>query len=117
MDRYGTGVKGERLAKEYLEKNGYYILDMNINYPNVGELDIVAKLGNTLVFVEVKDRFDSAFGNPFEAVTKGKQQKIIKASKRYLMDKKVVCDYYRYDVIAIFDERVEHLEDAFMAKW
>lgn len=117
MDKYAEGVKGEVIAKEYLENKGYEILDANVNFPNVGELDIVAKYGNTLVFVEVRTRSDNTFGHPFETFTKAKIARVVKASRRYLAENKIQCEKYRYDAIAVFRGNVEHIEDAFMAHW
>lgn len=117
MDKYAEGIKGEVLAKNYLEENGYVILDTNVNFPRVGELDIVAKDGNTLVFVEVRTRSDNLYGHPFETVTKAKIAKIVKASRRYLYEHKVLCTGYRYDVIAVFRGEIEHLKDAFLPYW
>ena len=117
MDKYAEGVNGEVAAKEYLESKGYEIIDTNVNFPNVGELDIVAKYGNTLVFVEVRTRSDNVFGHPFETFTKAKINKVIKASRRFLSTHKIPCEKYRYDAIAVFRGNIEHIEDAFMAHW
>ena len=117
MDKYAEGIKGEETAKEYLIEKGYEIIAQNVNYPNVGELDIVAKQGGTLVFVEVRTRSDNVFGHPFETFTKTKINRVVKASRRFLMENKIPCSGYRYDAIAVFRGRVEHLEAAFMAHW
>jgi len=117
MDIYAEGVKGEVFAKQYLESKGYVILDTNVSFHGVGELDIVAKAGDTLVFVEVRTRSDNAYGHPFETVTKSKIRKIVKASRRYLAEHFIPCKDYRYDVIAILRGNIEHLENAFLAYW
>ena len=117
MDKYAEGIKGEELAKEYLINNGYKILAQNVNYPNVGELDIVAMDGKTMVFVEVRTRSDNVFGHPFETFTKSKIYKVVKASRRFLYDNKIYCEGYRYDAIAVFRGEIEHIKDAFYAKW
>lgn len=117
MDKYAEGIKGEEAAKRYLEQNGYVIIDSNVNFPNVGEIDIVAKDGNTLVFVEVRTRSDNVFGHPFETFTQLKISRVIKASRRYLMTHKIHCERYRYDAIAVFRGNIEHIKDAFMAHW
>ena len=62
-----VGSKGEDLAAEFLKDKGYRIIGRNYKTP-IGELDIIAKDGETLVFVEVKTRSSNAFGYPFEAV-------------------------------------------------
>lgn len=117
MDKYAEGVKGEELAKQYLIDKGYEIVAQNVNYPNVGELDIVAKKGGTLVFVEVRTRSDNVFGHPFESFTKAKINKVVKASRLFLSDHKIFCNEYRYDAIAVFRGNIEHIESAFFAHW
>lgn len=117
MDKYAEGIKGEELAKRYLENKGYKIVASNVNYPGIGELDIVALHGNVLVFIEVRTRSDNAFGHPFETFTKSKISKVVKASQMFLGENKIVCGGYRYDAIAVFRGEVEHIEDAFFAKW
>ncbi|MFA6866318.1 MAG: YraN family protein [Clostridia bacterium] len=117
MDRYALGVVGEQMAVEYLVKKGYEIIDRNINYPNVGELDIIAKDGQTLVFVEVRTRADNSFGHPLETFTKVKQQKVVKASRRYILENKPNCDAYRFDAVAIISEQIIHIPNAFLARW
>ncbi len=117
MDIDATGQKGEITARIFLENNGYIILDTNVNYPGVGELDIVAKDGNTLVFVEVRTRFDAAYGHPFETITAAKKRKIVMASRRYISQKKVYAESYRYDVVSVFRDTPELIKDAFYAYW
>lgn len=81
------GKKSESIAAEYLSKKcGYKILERN--YKNrLGEIDIIAKDGNTLVFIEVKATRTEAFGNPKWAVTKKKQRKIAMVALGYLKSK------------------------------
>lgn len=117
MDRYALGITGEQMAAEYLIEKKYEIISKNVFYTNVGELDIVAKDGQTLVFVEVRTRKDNMFGHPLETLTKAKQLKIVKASRRYIQEYKVKASSYRYDVIAILNENIEHIVNAFYAKW
>lgn len=117
MDKYGEGIKGEEIAKDYLKKLGYKIIASNVNYPNIGELDIVAMDGKILVFVEVRTRSDNAYGHPFETFTKDKIKKVVAASRRYLAENKVICRGYRYDAVAVFRGTPELIKDAFYAKW
>ena len=76
MNNVKTGAVGEDLARRYLERNGYEILDTNIKFSRVCELDIIAKIKKTIVFVEVKTRKTDAFGTPAEAITPAKYQNI-----------------------------------------
>lgn len=108
------GTQTERIAADYLKEKGYTILE--VNYRNrFGEIDIIAKQGETLVFAEVKFRSTETFGNPMEAVSYAKQRKISKTALYYYAGhgykESVPC---RFDVIAIYgDGRLEHLENAF----
>ena len=75
------GKRSEIIASDYLKKKGYKILETN--YKNdVGEIDIIAKDGETIVFTEVKTRMDDAFGAPSEAVNQKKREKYYKVSFR-----------------------------------
>ena len=76
MNNREFGNKGEDLACEYLIKNGYKILERNKHFSKLCEIDIIAKLKDKVVFVEVKTRKSNAFGSPMEAITKTKYHKI-----------------------------------------
>ena len=93
------GAKGERIAREHLKKNFYHILAENYR-TKFGELDIVAKEGEVLVFVEVKTRIGREYGLPQEAVDFRKQNKIIRAALKYIEDHHL-SGTWRVDVIAI----------------
>lgn len=77
------GVRSEALAARHLEENGYVILERNYRVPE-GEIDIIARDGGAIVFVEVKARRSGRFGAPGHAVTPSKQRKISLAALRYL---------------------------------
>jgi len=110
------GVKGEDLAVKFLKKKGYKILSRNYKTP-LGEIDIVAEDGETLVFVEVKTRADNSFGQPFEAVNYRKREKLKKVALYYLKNccKKDLPS--RFDVLSIqaggHKSAIEHITDAF----
>ena len=108
------GALGENLAQEYLEKNGYKILDKNWHYSKFCELDIVAKKDNELVFIEVKYRTTSFCGSPFEAVNYNKLNNLKTAIMAYLQQTKENFKTYRLDVIGIIgkdDFQIEHLKN------
>lgn len=111
-----VGDLGEEIAREYLEKKGYKILDQN--YKNkIGELDIVAKDGSVFVFVEVKTKTSERFGKPEEMVNFWKQKKLLAVSKFYVLENKLEGKEVRIDVVTVnFDDpdevRVEHFENA-----
>ena len=106
------GVKGETLAKDYLIKNKYKILE--VNYTNkLGEIDIIVKQKDTIVFVEVKTRSSTKFGFPCESVTKHKQEKIKQVASVYLIKNKKTCANCRFDVIDILNQEITHITNAF----
>ncbi len=98
--RKRIGVKGEKIALDYLEKQGYQILEQNFKC-KIGEIDIIAKDGDFLVFVEVKAKTGLDFGMPEEMVGRRKQQKIIKVSEYYLYKNNFQDINWRIDVVAL----------------
>ncbi|MEG1646052.1 MAG: YraN family protein [Clostridia bacterium] len=112
MNNKKLGVWGEVQAQKYLKKAGYKILETNYE-TKLGEMDIVAKIDDTLVFVEVKTRETSEYGMPFEAVTAFKQNKYIIMAKQYLLIKNPKYQEIRFDVISILGEDLQHIENAF----
>jgi putative endonuclease len=93
------GKEGEMLAKQFLKKKGYSILQENYRTP-FGEIDIIAKEKDVLVFVEVKTRTDLAFGSPFEAVNQRKKEKIRKVASSFMKSLKKECPA-RFGVLGI----------------
>ncbi len=108
------GNEGERVAVEYLKKKKYRIIAAPWRVLPLGEIDIVAERGNTLIFVEVKSRSSSAFGYPEQSVTHAKQQKLRRLIELYLSKNRIIRTPYRCDVIAIEfgadPPRITHLE-------
>ena len=109
------GKKGEELAAALCSKRGLLILEMN-HRTRSGEIDIIAKDGDVLVFIEVKTRTGNAYGAPFEAVTRKKQAKIRTVALSYMKRfRKEVS--VRFDVISILVEdgkpSLEYFQDAF----
>ena len=94
------GKKSESLAVDCLKKNGYKIIQQNYR-TKVGEIDIIAKQGKSLVFIEVKARKSSRFGAPELAVTPKKQRKISMTALYYLKSTKQSNIKARFDVVAI----------------
>ncbi|HKM40245.1 MAG TPA: YraN family protein, partial [bacterium] len=78
-----VGKQGEEFAQRYLARLGYRIIERNFSCP-IGEIDLIAQDGNTLVFIEVKTRSSLRFGLPEEAVTRTKQQKLRNVASYYL---------------------------------
>ena len=99
MYRKNLGKTGESLACEYLRANKIKVLHKN--YKNkIGEIDIIAKEGDTVAFIEVKTRSSYIFGTPAEAVNYRKRQKIIKTALKWMTDKNYEDDI-RFDVIEV----------------
>jgi putative endonuclease len=94
------GEKGESIAVNCLKKQGYRIIELNYR-TKLGEIDIIAKQGKTLVFIEVKARKSSRFGRPELAVTPKKQRKISMVALYYLKSTKQSNAKARFDVVAI----------------
>lgn len=94
------GAQGEQIAINYLHNRGYQILERN--YRNkLGEIDIIAKHGNDLVFIEVKTRSDKVFGSPLEAVTSAKQRQLAKVALEYLSRQNCFDQPARFDVVGV----------------
>ena len=106
------GTEKEKLAGAYLEKNGYDIIEYNFRCKQ-GEIDIIAKEGEYLVFCEVKYRSSSMSGTPFEAVDYKKQRIISRCALFYITKHKVTDVPCRFDVIGVTDKEVEVIKNAF----
>lgn len=113
-----VGFYSENLAKEYLIKNNYTILDCNFSN-SLGELDIVCKKNNLLIIIEVKGRYNYDYGSPKESVNYPKQKSIIKVTKSYLCYKNLTNINVRFDVIEVYLNctnnlfKISHIKDAF----
>ena len=109
------GEIAEGLAKDYLVKKGYKILEQNWYYGHL-ELDIVAQDQEELGIVEVKSRNGLRYEHPSEAVTNSKIKRIVEAADAYIIEKELDVDT-RFDIITVifFDDRfeLEHFRDAF----
>lgn len=110
------GSEGENLAAAFLKKKGYRILARNYK-TLIGEIDIIAKDGETTVFVEVKTRRSDMFGHPFESVNSRKRQKLKNLALFYLKKGGEELPV-RFDVLSIVyadggQRIIEHIKDAF----
>ncbi|VYT74454.1 YraN family protein [Clostridium tertium] len=112
------GNYGEDLALKYLQKNDYEIISRNFRN-RYGEIDLICKSNDLLVFIEVKSRFSYQYGNPLEAVTYFKQKQILKLCKFYIMKNKLYNFNCRFDVIEVYFNNnhnlysINHIIDAF----
>jgi len=119
-ERLVLGRVGEEIARKYLKKNGYRILEHNFSTP-VGEIDIIAREEGQLAFVEVKSLKESSYGFPQERVDRAKQNQIIKAALCYIKSKGLKDADCRFDVLAVTFSadgglnRIELIKDAFQS--
>lgn len=97
--RQAIGQLGEKLAAEFLKKNGAEVIDKNF-YTRFGELDLIAKLGNEILFCEVKTRTSAEYGYPELAVGREKIDHLTKAIGIYLTEKRL-DNFWRLDVLAV----------------
>jgi putative endonuclease len=114
------GQQGESLACQELERLGYAVLERRYR-TRAGELDIIASDAGTLVFVEVKTRLDLTYGDPIEAVTPQKQQRVVAMATDYVTRHSLEQAPCRFDVVAV-DALVDPplitvYKDAFRPGW
>ena len=116
MDAKAFGASGEDMAEKHLKTLGYRILERNYR-TQAGELDIIAKDGDVIVFVEVKSRRGLSFGEPELAVNFHKQRQLTRAAWMYLTRARSYNAPCRFDVVGIYKDgggtKVKVLKDAF----
>lgn len=118
INKKDIGNLGEDLACDFIIEKGFIILERNFNCRG-GEIDIIAKYQNLLVFIEVKCRYFSSYGDGIEAVNYTKVKRIINSSKYYIHTKYLYDYNIRYDIITINldleknKKNIHHYEDAF----
>ncbi len=115
--RLDLGRSGEQIAAKYLRKKGFRILEQNYR-TRAGEIDIIAKIGEVIVFTEVKTRKGKFLDSPLAAVTIQKQRQISKVALEYLKNEDLFDMDGRFDVIAVEvrplrPPHIEHIEYAF----
>lgn len=115
-EKQELGRHGEALAEEFLRSQGYAIVVRNYRCV-YGEIDLVARERDTLVFVEVRTQSGRQFGDPLESVTLRKQRQIARAAMHYVMRQRVADQPLRFDVVGIRWEgaqpRITHVRSAF----
>ena len=100
MNRKEVGAIGEKLARNFLKKKGYRIHETNFRCRE-GEIDIVAERKDYLVFIEVRTKTSSNFGNPEESVTYTKKEKVVASALAYLNSHQNLPPQWRIDFVAI----------------
>lgn len=110
-----TGKQGEAAAVRFLQENGYEIIATNYRYQHA-EIDLIAKKGKLLVFVEVKTRSNLRYGQPEEFVSYTKAKLVMKAAEHYVFAHDWLHDI-RFDIVAVTlagaNLRINHIEDTF----
>ena len=116
MNKHEAGLAGQQAAENFLLNKGYEILARNYRL-KTGEIDLVAKHGEYVVFVEVKFRTSLSYGYPREAVGHAKQQRIVKTALHYLAQHKLTHSDIRFDVVEVLQQHgqlyASHIENAF----
>ena len=100
MKRRDTGILGEKLAQDFLKKRGYRIWETNYRCPE-GEIDIVAKHKDYLVFIEVRTKKSLEFGSPEESITPAKMEKLKTVAAHYQQTHENLPPLWRIDVVAV----------------
>ena len=117
LTRREVGARGEKLAVDFLKGLGYEILERNFRCRQ-GEIDIVAREDECLVFVEVRTKKSCDFGTPEESVTVAKREKLISLANAYIQTLNNPPSSWRIDVVAVeltdddVISRLEHIENA-----
>jgi putative endonuclease len=115
-ERQALGKEGERLALKRLKKLGYKAVETNYRCP-LGEIDIIAKDGNTLVFIEIKTRRERSIAQAKEAVNARKQRQLSKVALMYMKSRASLETKARFDVVAVHlgtgTPEIEVIRDAF----
>ena len=110
------GKEGEKLAHDYLVKEGYEIVETNYRFGR-GEIDIIVKKDQILIFVEVKTKKFGDFGDPINWINRRKQRQIGAIAKGYLYENDITNVDCRFDVITLnYDDgayKINHIENAF----
>lgn len=114
MNNKEKGEVGENIASKYLLSKGAQILERNYRIKS-GEIDIIAKLDNELVFIEVKSRTNKKYGYPCESVNYKKINKITNTAKYYILKNNLYDIPIRFDVVEIYfsDRKLNHIVNAF----
>jgi putative endonuclease len=117
MKRHSTGALGERLAQDFLKRKGFRILETNYRCRE-GEIDIVARQKDCLVFVEVRTKSNLQFGSPEESISAAKMKHLKQTAMCYCQDHDGLRGSWRIDLVAVeFDSnnklrRIELIENA-----
>jgi len=114
MNNHQYGMQGETLAKDYVEKQGFSVIEQNFRYGRYGEIDIIGIKDTLLVFFEVKTRHTLAYGNPSYAITNKKKKALRAVATHFLIQNPHYnSNQYtlRFDCITILGQTIEWIQD------
>jgi len=110
------GNEGEKIAENYLQELGYKIIKRKFHFGRIGEIDLIAKDDEVIVFVEVKARKSTEYGSGLEAITPTKRRNLVNVARGYLYVNNIENTYTRFDVISIDlskkPPKIEHIINA-----
>ena len=112
MNNRVVGAIKEDMAIEYMEKNGFTILERNYKC-KIGEIDIIAKKDNIIRFVEVKYRKDQQYGGAFYAINNKKLEKIYKVASFYVMVNKLENEFFCFDAVLINGDKIQYIDNIY----
>lgn len=113
-----TGRRGEEQAEKFLKKAGLKTVGRRVRV-EIDEIDLIARQGDTLVFVEVKTRANENFGRPSAAVNRAKRRRLSRAAIRFLKNHKLRPSYIRFDIVEVIGDpdsktpEIRHIQNAF----
>jgi putative endonuclease len=117
MNKVSIGREAEQIAADYLEEHGYAILDRNYTFKHMGEIDIVAEIDHTLVFIEVRFRRSRHYGSPEGSLTPRKLRTIRRVAEAWMAHHRRRSGAVRFDMIAVelmgSDTEIRHHRNAF----
>lgn len=111
MNRRNTGTAYEKIAADYLRKQGIKIREMNYRISQ-GEIDLIGEDKDTIIFIEVKYRKTASYGYPWEAVSINKKKHICQTARQYCYSKRIKKQV-RYDIVSICGEEILWFRNAF----
>lgn len=114
MNNFEKGRLGEEIAFKYIVSNGGDVIEKNYR-TKMGEIDLIVRTNNELVFVEVKSRSNINYGYPSESVNYKKKRKIINVANYYILENSLENLAIRFDVIEVYfnEKKINHIKNAF----
>lgn len=118
-EHLATGLWGEKQAETYLKQLGFKIIGRRVRVGKKDELDMLARDGDTLVFIEVKTRRNEDFGRAVSAVDRKKRFRMSRAAVRYMKTLRKKPDFFRFDVVEVIGQKdsgvkdIHHIPNAF----